>query len=522
MIKVEKVKKKKDSAKEETVCLANGLEVSKFENFKKSSQFLKEPLATELVNESDHFTNDAVQLLKFHGSYQQDNRENRRPGKSKDWQMMLRLRNPGGEVPGKLFLALDELSDKLGNGTLRATTRQAFQMHGIRKENLKEVIQTIVNSMGSTLAACGDINRNVMAPAAPFDSPDYNIARALAKKVADLLTPMAGQGTFLELWADGDLEYTIKPDKDIEAIRKLQFKDNVFSGIKDEPLYGSTYLPRKFKCAVTVPGDNSVDLLTNDIGIVAFTSKDGNLEGCNFYVGGGMGRTHNNEETFARIADPLGYAEEPDVYELIQSIVAIQRDYGDRKNRKHARLKYLVAEEGTKWFKRLIEYKLNKNFDNPLKLNNLKVVDHLGWHEQGDGKWYTGIFISSGRIIDNKNKKISIYSSKFACPVSGFSIEEIEPRLFSFNSPYGACEECEGIGVKLNVDPNLVIPNDKKSIIDGAVEPWSKSTSLYYAQTLASIAKHYGFSINEKWYKLTNKIKNQKEILISKIKKFSF
>ena len=171
MIKVEKVKKKKDPAKQETVCLANGLEVSKFENFKKSSKFLKEPLATELVNESDHFTNDAVQLLKFHGSYQQDNRENRRPGKSKEWQMMLRLRNPGGEVPGKLFLALDELSDKLGNGTLRATTRQAFQMHGIRKDNLKEVIKTIVNSMGSTLAACGDINRNVMAPAAPFDSP---------------------------------------------------------------------------------------------------------------------------------------------------------------------------------------------------------------------------------------------------------------------------------------------------------------------------------------------------------------
>ena len=134
---------------------------------------------------------------------------------------------------------------------------------------------------------------------------------------------MAGQGTFLELWADGDLEYTIKPDKDIEEIRKLQFKDNVFSGIKDEPLYGSTYLPRKFKCAVTVPGDNSVDLLTNDIGIVAFTSKDGNLEGCNFYVGGGMGRTHNNEETFARIADPLGYVEEPYVYELIQSLSLI-------------------------------------------------------------------------------------------------------------------------------------------------------------------------------------------------------
>ena len=220
MIKVEKVKKKKELAKEEPVCLANGLEVSKFEKFKEGSQFLKEPLATELKNESDHFTNDAVQLLKFHGSYQQDNRENRKTGKGKDWQMMLRLRSPGGEIPGKLFLSLDELSDKLGNGSLRATTRQAFQMHGIRKDNLKEVIQTIVSAMGSTLAACGDINRNVMAPAAPFETPEYKTARALALKVADLLTPVAGQGTFLELWADGDLEYKIKPDKEIQENRK--------------------------------------------------------------------------------------------------------------------------------------------------------------------------------------------------------------------------------------------------------------------------------------------------------------
>ena len=414
MIKVEKVKKKKNPAKEETVCLANGLEVSKFENFKKSSQFLKEPLATELVNESDHFTNDAVQLLKFHGSYQQDNRENRRPGKSKDWQMMLRLRNPGGEVPGKLFLALDELSDKLGNGTLRATTRQAFQMHGIRKENLKEVIQTIVNSMGSTLAACGDINRNVMAPAAPFDSPDYNIARALAKKVADLLTPMAGQGTFLELWADGDLEYTIKPDKDIEAIRKLQFKDNVFSGIKDEPLYGSTYLPRKFKCAVTVPGDNSVDLLTNDIGIVAFTSKDGNLEGCYFYVGGGMGRTHNNEETFARIADPLGYVEEPDVYELIQSIVAIQRDYGDRKSRKNSRMKYLLHRKGIKWFKKILSDKYFKKEIKKIRKEPDKVlIDYLGWHKQNKTSHFVGLPLLSGRLSGEKNNTITSIVKKY-------------------------------------------------------------------------------------------------------------
>ncbi len=407
MIKVEKVKKKKEIAKQETVCLANGLEVSKFENFKKGSEFLKEPLASELKNESDHFTNDAVQLLKFHGSYQQDNRENRKPGKSKDWQMMLRLRSPGGEIPGNLFLSLDELSDKLGNGTLRVTTRQAFQMHGIRKDNLKEVIKSIVNSMGSTLAACGDINRNVMAPAAPFETAEYATARTLAVKVADLLTPVAGQGTFLELWADGDLEYTIKPDKEIEENRKLQFKENVFSGIKKEPLYGSTYLPRKFKCAVTVPGDNSVDLLTNDIGIVAFTSKEGSFEGCNFYIGGGMGRTHNNEETFARIADPLGYVENKDTYELIQSIVAIQRDYGDRKSRKNSRMKYLLHRKGIKWFKKILSDKYFRKEIKPLRKEpENKLIDYLGWHKQNEDYLFVGLPLLSGRLSGKKKSLI--------------------------------------------------------------------------------------------------------------------
>ena len=402
MIKVEKVKKSTKENKKPTVCLANGLEVSKFEMFKSGSNFLKEPLATELSNDNDHFTNDAVQLLKFHGSYQQDNRENRTPG-NKDWQMMLRLRSPGGEIPGKLFLALDELSNKLGNGTLRATTRQAFQMHGIRKENLKKVINTIVKSMGSTLAACGDINRNVMAPAAPFETPEYIIARGLAVKVADFLTPFAAQGTFLELWADGDLEYKIKPDNEIKDQRESQYNENVFSGNSAEPLYGSTYLPRKFKCAVTVPGDNSVDLLTNDIGIVAFTSDEGELQGCNFYIGGGMGRTHNNEETFARIADPIGYVDAGLIFELIQGIVAIQRDYGDRKSRKHARMKYLIHDKGIEWFKKTL---LTKYFKKPLKPlrkePKKKLIDYLGWHKQNEGSWFVGLPLLSGRLAGDK------------------------------------------------------------------------------------------------------------------------
>jgi len=413
VLKVEKVKKKKLGEKKQTVCLANGLEVSKFEDFKKSSNFLKEPLASELQNDSDHFSNDAVQLLKFHGSYQQDDRENRKPG-AKDWQMMLRLRSPGGEIPGKLFISLDELSNQLGNGTLRATTRQAFQMHGIRKDKLKKVINTIVNSMGTTLAACGDINRNVMAPAAPFETADYKIARSLAVQVADLLTPVAAQGTFLELWANGDLEYKIKPDEDVKLKRKLQFNDYVYSGVKNEPLYGATYLPRKFKCAVTVPGDNSVDLLTNDIGIVAFTSKEGRLEGCNFYIGGGMGRTHNNEETFARIADPLGYVETEEVFELINGIVAVQRDYGDRKNRKNSRMKYLLHEKGIKWFKKILVEKYFQKKIKPLRKEpENKLIDYLGWQKQNKDFWFVGLPLLSGRLQGDKKSSLRLLVEKY-------------------------------------------------------------------------------------------------------------
>ena len=413
MLKVEKVKKKKKIEKKQTVCLANGLEVSKFEDFKKSSNFLKEPLASELKNDSDHFTNDAVQLLKFHGSYQQDDRENRKPG-AKDWQMMLRLRSPGGEIPGKLFIALDDLSNTLGNGTLRATTRQAFQMHGIRKDKLKTVINTIVSSMGTTLAACGDINRNVMAPAAPFETSEYKIARSLAIQVADLLTPVAAQGTFLELWANGDLEYKIKPDSDVKSKRKLQFNEYVYSGVKNEPLYGATYLPRKFKCAVTVPGDNSVDLLTNDIGLVAFTSKEGQLEGCNFYIGGGMGRTHNNEETFARIADPLGYVDREEVFELINSIVAVQRDYGDRKNRKNSRMKYLLHENGIKWFKKILVEKYFQKRIKPLRKEpENKLIDYLGWQRQDNNFWFVGLPLLSGRLQGEKKSTLRALVEKY-------------------------------------------------------------------------------------------------------------
>ncbi len=385
-------------------CLVNGGDKSRFEQFKASSNYLEEPLFNELKNDSDHFTNDAVQLLKFHGSYQQDNRENRQKGSNKDWQLMLRLRSPGGTIPSSLFIALNDLSNRLGNQTLRATTRQAFQMHGIRKENLKEVIGIIIKSMGSTLAACGDINRNVMAPAAPFSHGGYPIARKLANDIADLLTPIKAEETYLDIWVDGDLTYRIKSSEKVKRVKERQLKGGIFSGDTKEPLYGKTYLPRKFKCGVTVPGDNSIDILTQDIGLVAFTSKSGQLEGCNVYIGGGMGRTHNNDETFARIADPLGYVSAEHILDLVQSILALQRDYGDRKTRRHSRMKYLIHTKKIDWFTKTLKSKYFKYTINELRTEPTpQLVDYLGWHRQTTNLSFVGIPLLSGRL-DNKLK----------------------------------------------------------------------------------------------------------------------
>ena len=371
----------------------------KAEQRKLDSSYLREPLLTELANDDIRFTEDAVQLLKFHGSYQQNHRELRKTDKVRCWQMMLRLRNPGGRVPAQLFLALDDLSNRLGDGTLRATTRQAFQMHGIPKADLKEVIGTIVRNLGSTLAACGDINRNVMAPPAPFEKGGYPAARQLADDIADLLSPEAAEGSYLDMWVDGDLSYRFKPSRAVRKARQRQSEGGVFSGSSDEPLYGDTYLPRKFKVAVTVPGDNSVDLLTQDIGLVAFTDPSGSLRGCNVYVGGGMGRTHNKEETFARTADPLGYVQAADVLDVVQSILALQRDHGDREVRKHARMKYLLHDKGIQWFRDTLR---RDYFKGDLKgLRNEpkpKLLDYLGWHRQKAGLWFVGLPLMCGRL----------------------------------------------------------------------------------------------------------------------------
>ena len=373
--------------------------LSKAEKRKLYSGHLREPLLSELKNEEIRFSEDAVQLLKFHGSYQQNHRELRKTDKVRCWQMMLRLRNPGGRVPPSLFAALDDLSDHYGDGTLRATTRQAFQMHGVPKADLKTVIGTIISNLGSTLAACGDINRNVMAPPAPFEKGAYPAARKLADQIADLLSPDAAEGSYLDMWIDGDHSYRFQPARTVRKARTRQETEGVFSGSAAEPLYGDTYLPRKFKVAVTVPGDNSVDLLTQDIGLVAFADASGALKGCNVYVGGGMGRTHNQEDTFARTADPLGYVNAEEIFDLLQSIMALQRDHGDREVRKHARMKYLLHDRGIGWFRSTLRSTYFKGDLRGLRQEaRPKLQDYLGWHRQKKGLWFVGLPMMCGRL----------------------------------------------------------------------------------------------------------------------------
>ena len=377
---------------------ANQPKRSKLETLKENSRFLREPLASELLEDTTHFTDNAVQILKFHGSYQQDNRDNRVKGQEKDYQMMLRTRNPGGFIPPELYLTLDQLSDQYGNHTLRATTRQGFQLHGILKHNLKATIAAIVNSLGSTLGACGDLNRNVMAPPAPFKhKPEYVLARQYADNIADLLRPQTE--AYYEIWLDGEKAISVEEAPEVAAARQRNGNGTIFAD-SEEPIYGTHYMPRKFKCAVTVPGDNSVDVYTQDVTLVVITNKQGQLQGFNVLAGGGMGRTHNKEETFARIADEIGYVEKDNVYDLLKAIVATQRDYGDRVNRRHARMKYLIHDWGVDRFRQQVE----QYFGQPLKpfkpLPKWTFYDYLGWHEQGDGQLFVGVPINNGRVLD--------------------------------------------------------------------------------------------------------------------------
>jgi sulfite reductase (ferredoxin) len=395
------------------------VKVSKVEDLKTRSHNLREPIATEIQQDTTHFSEDGIQILKYHGSYQQDNRDNRVKGQEKDYQFMLRTRNPGGFISPELYLALDQLSAEYGNHTLRATTRQGFQIHGILKKNLKTAIATIVRHMGSTLGACGDVSRNVMAPPAIYKNrPEYVYAQQYADNIADLLTPQTG--AYYEIWLDGEKAISAEPAPDVVAAMHRNGNGTIFKDA-EEPIYGTQYMPRKFKCAVTVPGDNSVDLFSQDVSLVVMLNAQGELEGFNVYAGGGLGRTHNKEETFVRMADAIGYVDKADVYDLLKAIVATQRDYGDRANRRHARMKYLLHDWGVDKFRQTVEGYFGKKIEPFKPLPEFKYLDFLGWQEQGDGKLFLGISVQNGRVQDEGTLLLKTalreITQKFALPM---------------------------------------------------------------------------------------------------------
>lgn len=383
-------------------------ELAKIEKLKISSDHLTNPLGEEISNEEISVTKDAMQILKYHGSYMQTNREIR--GKQKDYQFMLRLKQPAGELPADLFRLCDDLSAQYGQGDLRATTRQCFQIHGIRKGNLKTVISSIMNIGSSTVGACGDVSRNVMTSPAPFQTPEYKHAREWSKVFAQLFRPLTP--AFSEIWLDGKNPAT--PEYWGKEVAHLNVDDAMLydsgRGIilpdSTEPIYGDRYLPRKFKIAVTVPGDNSLDAYINDIGCVVITNDKGELEGFNVMVGGGMGRTHNKATTFARAADHLGYVPKEDMMELMKSILASQRDHGNRDVRANARMKYLVHTLGIDNFRKLVESYFGKEVQPWREMKDWKYNDWMGWWDQGDGKMFLGLHIDSGRVKDEGDVKL--------------------------------------------------------------------------------------------------------------------
>jgi len=380
--------------------------LAKIEVLKIESQYLKQPLKEQLATDDMGISKDAYQILKYHGSYMQSNRE----VKGKDFQFMLRLKQPAGELPAELYRLLDELSAKYGQGDLRATTRQCFQMHGIRKGNLKTVISSIMNLGSSTVGACGDVNRNVMTTPAPFATPEYEYAREYSKVFAQLFRPLTP--AMDDIWLDGKppankLFWSDEAAKhDVDKAMLYDSGRGIILPDATEPIYGDRYLPRKFKIGVTVPGDNSLDIYTNDIGVVVITNDQGELEGFNVMVGGGMGRTHNKENTFARAADHLGFVPKEDIMELMKSIVASQRDHGNRDVRANARMKYLVHTLGIDNFRSLVESYFGKPIQPWRPMAEWKYNDWMGWWEQGDGKLFYGLHVDNGRVKDEGNFRL--------------------------------------------------------------------------------------------------------------------
>jgi len=348
------------------------------EGLKEGSPLLMGTIDQTLADASvECFSADDYEFLKFHGVYQQDDRDQRKV--AKHFIMMVRTKFPGGVLSAPQYLACDSLSTQYGNDTMRITTRQDFQFHGILKSNLRQTIKELNQALITTIAACGDVERNVMAPPTPATSPLVDYVLREARRLSDALAPATR--AYHSIWLEG---------------QALNLEEEANKNFVD-PLYGKTYLPRKFKTAFAIPPLNDIDIFTNDLGFIVIADGE-KLLGYNLLVGGGMGMSHGNEKTFPRVADMLGFLTPEHLEAVSKAVLTIHRDFGDRTNRKHARLKYVLAERGADWCRAEVEKRAGMKLQPPRPYQFTKQGDLLGWHKQTDGNYFLGLFVENGRI----------------------------------------------------------------------------------------------------------------------------
>jgi sulfite reductase (NADPH) hemoprotein beta-component len=359
-------------------------EVSRNERIKEASQYLRGTLAEGLQDEiTGSLVEDDQQLVKFHGMYLQDDRDLRpertRKRMEKAFAFMIRVRIPGGVLTPAQWIALDQVARDYGNRSMRLTTRQTVQLHGVIKSNLKTTLKQIDAVLLNSIAACGDVNRNVMCNPNPDQSRAHAAAFALARAISDHLIPHTP--AYREIWLDGE--------------RIAGGEEEVV-----EPIYGKTYLPRKFKTVVAVPPSNDVDVFAHDLGFIAISDNHGEVTGWNVTVGGGMGMTHGEPDTYPRTADVMGYCEPRDAVAIAEAVVTVQRDWGDRLNRKHARLKYTIEDRGLAPFRSEVEHRAHVRLQPARPFAFTSTGDRYGWTEGADGHGHLTLFIQNGRVLD--------------------------------------------------------------------------------------------------------------------------
>ncbi|MGE0766818.1 MAG: NADPH-dependent assimilatory sulfite reductase hemoprotein subunit [Hyphomicrobiaceae bacterium] len=362
------------------------------EHIKEASRQLRGTIADGLAAQATGaISEDDQQLVKFHGTYLQDDRDVRgeraKKRLEKAFSFMLRVRIPGGVVTPGQWLELDRIASDYANGTLRLTTRQTFQFHGVIKSNMRATMQAIDAALLDTLAACGDLNRNVLATSNPHLSAAHADALDLARALSAHLLPQTG--AYREIWLDGEKVADTSPLADHG----------------EEPIYGRHYLPRKFKTVVAVPPDNDVDIFAQDLGFIAIV-EGGKVIGWNVTVGGGMGMTHGEPDTFPRTADVLGFCTPQQAVDVAEKILTVQRDWGNRENRKRARLKYTIEDRGLDAFRTEVEARLGTRLGAPRPYHFERTSDRLGWHKGSNGRWHLGLFVENGRIADRPGHRL--------------------------------------------------------------------------------------------------------------------